>query len=459
MARGMFHDRMPRSGDDPRPSKLSVTSDRWIALCWSLGLLFLGCDEAPSLAKQEQEVTVDFGEVAADNPKLGAVADVAFVHAAPQRTSKKLGYLHAGSLVARSEQTLENEDCTEGWYAIRPRGFVCTDKSTTLDLSHPTLAAMAMLPKLEGDLPYTYARATTVTPLYERTDKDAVAQVGRLGKGSSMAVVGSWTAPDESHEPQRLGLLMTGRFVRAADLREATPSDFRGVSLAGESSLPVGFVVKRGVRIWTLDGQDAKSGDELPYHTVLSLTGRFRTVDGERFYATQDDRWVRHKDVTVVLARHEMPDFVREGLRWVDISVITNVAVLYEGKKPVFVTLVSVGRDRLGEPETTASTARGTFEVVAKHVTRRDQNPAKESGSAALYDLPWVLELSSGQLVHAALQHDRFGIEHTDGNVQLSPADAATLWRWATPELPEGWHSVRAGDEPGAPKTLIHVRK
>src|SRR5690606_26330926 len=129
-------------------------------------------------------------------------------------------YLHAGSLVARSEQTLENEDCTEGWYAIRPRGFVCTDKSTTLDLSHPTLAAMAMLPKLEGDLPYTYARATTVTPLYERTDKDAVAQVGRLGKGSSMAVVGSWTAPDESHEPQRLGLLMTGRFVRAADLRE-----------------------------------------------------------------------------------------------------------------------------------------------------------------------------------------------------------------------------------------------
>lgn len=424
-----------------------------------LGLLALGCDEAPSLTKQAQELTVDWGEVPADNPKLGAVADVAFVHAAPNQTSKKLGYLHAGSLVARSEQSLENEDCTEGWYAIRPRGFVCTDKSATLNLNHPTLTAMAMQPKLDAALPYTYARANAVTPLYERTERGAVAAVGRLARGSAMAVVGSWTAPDESYEPQRLGLLMTGQFVRAEDLREAAPSDFRGVSLSGDSSLPVGFVVKRGVRIWDLDGEQAKPGDELPYHTVLSLTGRFRTVSGERFYATQDDRWVRHKDVTVVLPRHQMPDFVQDGLRWVDISVITNVAVLYEGKKPVFVTLVSVGRDRLGNPETTASTARGTFQVIAKHITRRDQNPVRKSGGATFYDLPWVLELSSGQLLHAALHHNRFGIEHTDGNIQLSPADAATLWRWATPELPEGWHSIRADDAPDAVHTLIHVRK
>src|SRR5690606_23820138 len=113
--------------------------------------------------------------------------------------------------------------------------------------------------------PYTYARTTSVTPLYERTPENAVAQVGRLGKGAAMAIVGSWTAPDESHEPQRLGLLMTGQFVRANDLREATPSEFRGVSLSGERSLPVGFVVKRGVRIWSLDGEQAKPGDELPY--------------------------------------------------------------------------------------------------------------------------------------------------------------------------------------------------
>ncbi len=46
--------------------------------------------------------------------------------------------------------------------------------------------------------------------------------------------------------------------------------------------------------------------------------------------------------------------------------------------------------------------------------------------------------------------------------VHLSPGDASLLFRWATPELPEGWHSVRRWDEGAAetaPKTLVHVRK
>ena len=38
----------------------------------------------------------------------------------------------------------------------------------TLDLGHPTLAAMALAPNLEAKLPYTYARARVETPLFER---------------------------------------------------------------------------------------------------------------------------------------------------------------------------------------------------------------------------------------------------------------------------------------------------
>lgn len=448
----------PREEPRPRPPRR-----RWGSLVLALSASLGACDRGPSLSKQDEaSLGAELGEVPPDNPKLGAIADVTFVHALPRASSQKLGYLHAGALVARSEAKLENEDCMEGWYAIHPRGFVCTDRSATTDLDHPTLAAMGMQPQLDAALPYTYARTTKVTPLFERTDDNSVTRAGRLGRGSTLAIVGRWTAPDESLEPQRLGLSMSGRFVRAEDLSAATPSAFRGVALGGDEKLPLGFVVKRGIRIWSLDGDRPTPGAELPYHTILPLTGRYRTVEGERFYATQDDRWVRHKDVTVVLERHEFPDFAKDGLRWIDISVITNVAVWYEGRRPVHVTLVSVGRDRLGDPAETAATERGTFEVVAKHVTRRDQNPDPASGSAARYDVPWVLELSNGQLLHAALGHDRFGIEHTDGNVHLSPGDASLLFRWTTPELPEGWHSVRRWDEGAAetaPKTLVHVRK
>jgi hypothetical protein len=411
------------------------------------------------LSKRQDDEGAELGEVPADNPKLGAVSDVAFVFAAPRNSARKLGYLHAGGLVARSHEKLENEDCPDGWYAVRPRGFVCSGKGATVRLEHPTLAAMALQPRLDDVLPYSYARAPAAIALLERNTESGVSPAGRLPRGSHLAVVGSWTAPDESHEPQRLGLLTTGRFVRAAELAAASPSRFSGVQLSESVTLPVGFVVKRGVRTWEIEGGTPEPRDELAYHATLQLTGRFRTVGGERFYALAEGRWVRHKDATIVLARHEMPDFAREGTRWVDVSVMANTAVLYEGEKAVFVTLVSVGRDRIGDPESTASTPRGTFDVVAKHITRRDKNPLQDASGAALYDVPWALELSNGRLLHAALQHDRFGIEHTDGDIHLAPQDAATVFRWATPDLPEGWHSVRTWDEPETPKTLVHVRK
>lgn len=417
------------------------------------------CGRTPSLSKHQDDDGAELGEVPADNPKLGAVSDVAFVFAAPRNSARKLGYLHAGALVPRSLDKLENEDCPDGWYAVRPRGFVCSGKGATTRLEHPTLAAMALQPRLDDALPYAYARAPAALALLERSTDNSVSSAGRLAKGSHLAVVGSWTAPDESHEPQRLGLLTTGRFVRAAELAAASPSPFVGVQLTETVSLPVAFVVKRGVRAWKVEGGTPAPQEEFAYHATLRLTGRFRTVAGERFYALADGRWVRHKDATVVLARHEMPDFAREGTRWVDVSVLANTAVLYEGEKAVYATLVSVGRDRLGEPESTASTPRGTFDVVAKHVTRRDKNPLQDASGAALYDVPWALELSNGRVLHAALHHDRFGIEHTDGDIHLSPQDAAVVFRWATPELPEGWHSARSWDEPETPKTLVHVRK
>jgi hypothetical protein len=73
------------------------------------------------------------------------------------------------------------------------------------------------------------------------------------------------------------------------------------------------------------------------------------------------------------------------------------------------------------------------------------------------YDIPWSLELKSGSLIHAAYWHDRFGIEHGNGSIQLSPTDAARVWRWATPDLPVAWHGVTSTPDPQ--KTFVVVRK
>ena len=340
---------------------------------------------------------------------------------------------------------------------MRPRGFVCAGEAATTDLKHPTLAAMSLQPKLDRPLPYTYAKVRKATSLYEKDPKkkNAVKHVGKLRRRTVLAIVGSWSAVDGKGKMQRLGLTTSGRFVRAADLEPAPGTDFKGVEL-GERQLPLAFVVKRGVRAWHVEKGEAEKLRKLKYHEIFDLTGRFRTVGPLKYWATADDLYLRHRDVTSIRPRNVWPDFATGDQKWIDVSIITGTMIAYEGRKPIYVTLVSVGRDRLGGEEATAATQQGTFEVVGKHITAAKLNPKSIEDYFEVYDAPWAIELSSGQLLHGANWHNRFGIERGLGNVQLAPADAQFLWGWVEPNVPAGWHGVT--DKPKK-KTFVVVRK
>jgi hypothetical protein len=393
-------------------------------------------------------------------PKLGSIANLTPIRERPRAGAAEIGYLHAGARIARSTDPVKKtKQCPNGYYAVFPRGFICLDQGATLDLRHPTLTAMAIQPSLDQALPYTYARTRAETALLERdpSQADAVKELRKLPKGTGLAVVGSWTARQSGGEPERLGLLPNGRFVRAEDLTAATPSPFEGQAV-GNDALRVAFVVKRGVRGWKLDELPEKQ-DLLDYHAKIPLGTKSRTVDGTKYFDAGSSLWLRHQDVTTVFARSQFPDFVKDGVRWIDVSVITGALVLYEGKRPVFATLASVGRDRLGDPSVIdhpqAVTKTGTFEVVAKHVTFLAAEPERAGERFPVYDLPWVLELSSGQLLYGSYVHDRFGIEYGPGDVTVSPSDARRVFDFATPSLPSGWHGVRANGE----KTFVVIRK
>jgi hypothetical protein len=284
-----------------------------------------------------------------------------------------------------------------------------------------------------------------------------IVPVAKLSKSGGMAVVGSWEATDPDGQLQRLAMMTDGRFVPATDLEAASPSRFEGAVLDDDVKLPLAYVVKRGVRAWAVDGSKAEKRARLDYHQRFNLTGKYRTLEGLRFWETDTGAWVRHKDVTVIRRRNKAPDFVTPDTKWMDISVVTNTLVLYEGNNAVFATLVSTGRDRLGDPETTASTPMGEFHVVAKQVTGANLDSKALSSGADLFDVPWVLELENGKHVLASYWHDRFGIEDGPGDIELSPADAAHVWAWTDPQLPAGWHGITL---PAAEQTVIvNVRK
>lgn len=451
---------------------------RLLGACGCVVSLLLGCrDKGPALSHGSPAGDTaaferpDLGPVDDPARRLGALVDLTPIFVAAHKKSALLGHLHAGETIARSERSHENDQCPGGWYGVAPHGYVCAEQSATTNLEHPTLRAMGLVADPSRPLPYTYARTSQVTALYTRGAQNMVEPKGQLPKSTVMAIVGSWTAPDESREPQRLGLLTDGRFVRADDLSALSSSEFTGIRLSEEQGLPVGYVVRRGVSAWRIKADRAEKLDVLDYHERLPLTGRFRTVQGERFWAVRsqaavrppaaadsqagetDGAWVRHKDATVIRRRHEFPAFAVDGQKWIDVSVITGIAVAYEGKDPVFATLVSVGRDRTGDPKLSASTARGTFRVVSKYVTRRPP----ESADAPMRDAPWALELESGQWLHAAPHHDRFGIEHTDGNIEVSPQDGQFLFQWSAPAVPPGWHGIIV--DPAEATTIVEIRK
>ncbi len=417
--------------------------------------------EGVALSRSQALEVPDVPVPPSDGPRLGAVAHTTPVREAPDREAKVLGYLHAGATVARAKEQYSTEGCDGGWYPIRPRGFVCLDEGATLDLRHPTLAAMAIQPDLDASMPYTYARTKVDVTVYDVDDQRprGVRSTSDMESRSGLAVVGSWDAEDENGKQARLAMLTDGRFVDSSKLERAKPSEFSGVALGGAMQLPVAFIVKRGISAWDIEGPTLERKRRLDFHAMLPLTGRFRTSHDEKFWETADGDWIRHRDATLVRERTEFPGFVNDARRWLDVSVIAGTAVAYEGRTPVYATLTSVGKDRLGEdiPDPRV-TERGEFAVVSKHITALNAKPRGFANRVEMHDVPWVLELASGQLVHGAFWHDRFGIEHGPGNLQLSPGDARWLWTWSTPQVPAGWHAVLNLPHDDT-STIINIRK
>ena len=90
------------------------------------------------------------------------------IYESPRKDNNPMGYLRAGARVARSVEPVSREGCPEGWYAIRPVGFVCAGELATTKMSHPVARAIKIEPKLEWPMPYRYAFVRAIAPNYLR---------------------------------------------------------------------------------------------------------------------------------------------------------------------------------------------------------------------------------------------------------------------------------------------------
>jgi L,D-transpeptidase catalytic domain len=304
---------------------------------------------------------------------------------------------------------------------------------------------------------------------------------------------------DEFFAEGRSWALTTDLFLVPKDrLVQQPPAVFHGVKLAeNRVRLPIAFIrgeprpkfrlvesviPASGFEALGEDGfRDDANGsrrqleqleETWPRLSWVGLTGRARWERGERYFETTEQgrgasaaaraergSWIRASDAAVVQARPPEGFELGEGEKWIDVSIFRGTLVAYEGRRPVFATLISPGlrgyARKEGKP-TKNTTPTGTFRIEWKHLSTT-MSPNPEKMSYYLSEVPFTQFFHMPFALHAAYWHDRFGEPKSGGCVNLSLADARFLFEWTSPKLPPGWHGVRSGEARG-PGTWVRVR-
>jgi hypothetical protein len=275
----------------------------------------------------------------------------------------------------------------------------------------------------------------------------------RVQRHAGLALVGTFVAGEEAGR-RRFAVTTDGRLVPADKLKADSGSPFHGSPIKNVG-LPVAFPRKAGSRFYRFEGGRFEASDPAPYREVVPLTGRAEVAAGTRFVETRSGAWLKSDEAKIVVKPGTLPSWAKKGVPWIDISILNQTLTLWRGSDPVYATLVSTGRDGVGEPGKTLSTPQGTFRIFQKHITTT-MDSAVADHEFELRDVPWVMYFKGGYALHGAYWHDEFGRARSHGCVNLSPIDARYLFENTSPGVPEHWHAAYAtdGTETG---TLVNI--
>jgi hypothetical protein len=277
----------------------------------------------------------------------------------------------------------------------------------------------------------------------------------RAKRHAGVALIGTFVAGEKAQH-RRFAITTDARLIPADKLKADSGSPFHGQSIR-ELGLPVAFARKAGATWWDLRDGKLERGERLGWREMISLTGTVRRLQGVRMVEARNGRWLRSQDLKTAAKPSKLPGWARRGVKWIDISIVSQTMVLWEGDQPVYATLVSTGRDGLGDPGKTHSTPQGTFRIFQKHVTTTMDSEVADH-EFELRDVPWVMYFKGGYALHGAYWHDDFGRVRSHGCVNLAPIDARFTFLWTWPDVPAHWHAAYSGEALGE-GTIIHIHR
>lgn len=418
----------------------------------------------------------------------------------PSPGAQQIGYLRSGQRVARQPEPVAFEGCSGGFFGIEPYGYVCVGARASIDSEH-VLVRATVEPDREALLPYRYGLSAYPTPPFytriptlaeqRRVESDldehlaesssvawapwpfeAIPEFLRDGQSSlhvngrrknanvlftQRAVVKSAYALMTLFEANGRGFGITTDYdILPLDrLRPVRASEFQGVALNEGWQLPIAFVRAEDAELYAedLEREELVVVRRIGYREPFALSGKRTERDGQRYLQTTAGHWLKETSRVTRIDRFSRPPrWATPGRTWIDISLLKQSLVAYEGEHPVYATLVSTGADGVAEPDESKATIQGQFLIHTKYLSAGMSSNAKD----AVFDLrevPYVQYFSGDYALHAAYWHDSFGIPLSQGCINLSPKDARWLFDWTEPTLPPNWSGVLSAAE----GTLVYI--
>lgn len=375
--------------------------------------------------------------------------------------------------------------CAAGWGAVLGGGVVCLDGAAPTEQSpaeFPRLVAFDPPEPLEwfvystqrhytrdpvdassALLPYIYAK-----PYRKDWTGQLYASVDAFARGD--APVGSMQRGDFKYSFVRAVETDRGTVIVRKDGKVAAADDvffypvdrFAGRDLVADPPAPgtapgwaIGY---SGAPVYASPDRSAGPVAVIPYHHEIDVD--VTPADAAR-------RWWRvadalgpgtagylYEDAAEPTFRRYDPlpasDTLTASGLWIDVDLRQQVLTLYQGTEPVFMTLVSSGRE-YGTPV-------GLYRVYDKFAYHdMEGRPDADYDPYRVEDVPWTMHFYPRYALHAAFWHWGFGHTASHGCVNLAPADARTIYNRIAPVAGPGW--LAAYEAPDHKGTLLRVHR
>lgn len=339
--------------------------------------------------------------------------------------------------------SMRGPHCPGRWYNIGALAWVCSDD---VEFS-PEPRSPSLLPAPGGDgLPYRYyfvgPEGATAYPTFEHAGDEAPDQT--LEKGWSLPIVEQRRKGNDIWGRSR-----AGKWINMAELGLSRPLAFHGAELS-EGRIDVGWVTADSAPTFTAPRVGKRGSEKLPRFFQVHIYEERREA-GVSFYriseaegeAAPSAKWVQSTHIARPTLASPPPEVsgAAFGERWIDVELTSQTLTAYEGRTPVFATLVSTGKGARG---TDTATPPGIHRIWVKLFTTPMDNLEKPDVEHyySIEDVPYVQFFDKGVALHAAFWHRNLGRVQSHGCVNLAPLDAERLFRFTAPHLPNGWDAA-----------------